>query len=221
MQKPSSGAPVKTPGIRPLEALILQGNDAASRPSGAVSGEGSTATSGAVPVVVTPTVGIHAVALTRRSNISSQEQNKGLSDDPSASQRRAGSWKSTEEEELKRLAGIHSTGPKGTVSWVKVVEAWSTQELPTRTKASLSSKWYDIRSRATLLGSISEGNVLSTTTTITTIEEPVLSITSQMDGQQDPDIISTQVKDPAEVNPMATIQASCPENKNIVQASVW
>ena len=98
----------------------------------------------------TNTVGIHAVTLLTQQ---SDERSSGLPEGPSegnpARQGRMGSWKSHEISELKRLAAACS-GPKG-ISWVKVLDAWNSLELPPRTKASLSSKWNDIRTRSTVL----------------------------------------------------------------------
>jgi hypothetical protein len=86
------------------------------------------------------TVGIHRVTcLTQQTELSLKRRKKGLSEDPSASQRKADLWKGKEEEELKHLVSTH-TGPKEIISWVKVSEAWNTLDLPERSKSSLSSK---------------------------------------------------------------------------------
>jgi len=112
------------------------------------------------------TVGVHSVTkLTQTPDKSLPGPNEGQSGvAAAASQRRVGLWKSHDEEELKRLVGIH-TDSKGTVSWVKVLKTWNSLELPTTTKASLSSNWSNIKSRATLLNSIKEkgNNGLCTT----------------------------------------------------------
>jgi hypothetical protein len=104
------------------------------------------------------TVDIHAVT---KHTQSSEKRPSGPTKGPSAAipvkTERVELWTSGEEEELKRLAGIH-TDPKGSVSWVKVVEAWTSLNLPARTKASFSSKWSDIKSRTMLLDSASEQN---------------------------------------------------------------
>jgi hypothetical protein len=69
------------------------------------------------------TVDIHAVT---KHTQSSEKRPSGLTKGPSAAipvkTGRVGLWTSGEEEELKRLVGIH-TDPKGSVSWVKVVDA--------------------------------------------------------------------------------------------------
>ena len=100
------------------------------------------------------TVGVRAVTrLTKQPEISSKERIKGLGEGTSASQGRVGLlWKGKEEEELWRLVSIH-TGPKGTISWVKIEEAWNQiGDLPERSKSSLSSNWRDLKSRPHLLG---------------------------------------------------------------------
>jgi Reverse transcriptase (RNA-dependent DNA polymerase) len=104
------------------------------------------------------TVDVHAV--TKRTQPSEKNplgQIEGPSVANSVKQSKVGQWSNREETELKRLVGIH-TDPKGTVSWVKVVEAWNSLKLPLRTKASLSSKWYDIKPRTIVLDSAKAQN---------------------------------------------------------------
>ncbi len=99
---------------------------------------------------------------------------------------------------VTRLVGIH-TDSKGTVSWVKVVETWNSLELPTRTKASLSSKWSDIKSRATVLNSIKEQDNagLCTTPKINAWEQP-----TDVNGTQ---VVNTAVKSiPTTKSPVVT-----------------
>ena len=99
------------------------------------------------------TVGIHAsTKRTQPPEKSPQGQAEGPSVVTSVKQRRAGLWTDREKDELKRLVGIH-TDPKGSIPWEKVLEAWNSLKLPARTKASLSSKWSDMRSQANLLDS--------------------------------------------------------------------
>ncbi|CAF1587196.1 unnamed protein product [Adineta ricciae] len=112
------------------------------------------------------TVDIHAVTQrTQSPEKSPSGQSKGPSTEISVKQSRVGQWTSREEEELKQLATLH-TDPKGKVCWAKVVEAWSTMKLPIRSKASLSSKWSDIRARAISLDAANEqdNTVLAVTT---------------------------------------------------------
>ena len=102
MQRPLRGVPRNGRGLPPLRP-ILHVSEAAARPSSSSSGVGSTATDEDELVVqITATVGVHAVNLTQLSNKSPNGRNNGQSDDPPAGQGRAGLWKSTEEEELKR-----------------------------------------------------------------------------------------------------------------------
>jgi hypothetical protein len=112
MQKPPRGAPENARGNTTSKRPVLY--EAAARSSGEKSKVGPTATEEDEPVVsMSSTVGVHAVTkLTRRSNKSPNGQNNGPSEDSSAGQRPADLWKSTDEEELKRLVSIH-TGPKG------------------------------------------------------------------------------------------------------------
>lgn len=103
-------------------------------------------------------IGIHAVTThSQTSEKSSDEQLKGQRGKYPARQDRVGDWSSGEETELRRLVGLN-TNPKGLISWVKVSEAWNLMNLPLRTKASLSSKWRDIRSRDTILVSADDQN---------------------------------------------------------------
>ncbi|CAF1135520.1 unnamed protein product [Adineta ricciae] len=102
------------------------------------------------------TVDIHTVTQRTQSlEKSPSGQLKGSSTGISVKQSRVGQWTSREEEELKQLATLH-TDPKGKLSWTKVVEAWSTMKLPIRSKASLSSKWSDIRARTISLDAANE-----------------------------------------------------------------
>jgi hypothetical protein len=141
-------------------------------------------------------VGVHSVTkLTQTPDKSPPGPNKGPSGvAAAASQGRVGLWKSHEEEELKSLVSIH-TDSKGTVSWVKVVETWNSLELPTRTKASLSSKCSDIKSRATVLNSIQEkgNNELCTTPKFNASQQPTDVIGIQVVNKA---VKSTKTKSP-------------------------
>jgi hypothetical protein len=165
--------------------------EAVARPSDVLSVAGSTAVDHSTSVVENnATVGIHVVTtLTRQSNKSPDGQNNGLGEDPSVDQRRTGLWKSTEEAELRRLVGIH-TGTRGTISWVKVAEAWNLLKLSSRTKASLSSKWREIKSRTTMLD--------SATIQDSTSNKPGLGVMSPTNVQQHQSIKTPQVKHQAE-----------------------
>jgi hypothetical protein len=180
MQKPPSGHPGNDRDSGPGRP-ILRGTVARSSDVG-YDAESIVADHPSSDVATTLTVGIHAVTkLTQSSEKRPDGLTQGQSEDTSACRKRkkADMWKGTEEEELKRLVGIH-TGPKGLVSWVKVVEAWNSQELPARSKASLSSRWHDIKSRVSLLNPISVQSdasvsmVSSGTTDIIAGEPPVV-----------------------------------------------
>ena len=173
---------------------------AVARPSDVLSIAGSTAVVQSASVVENnATVGIRVgvTKLTHQFNISPDGQSNGLGEDPSVDQRRTGLWKSTEEAELTRLVGIH-TGTRGNISWVKVSEAWNLLKLSSRSKASLSSKWREIKSRSTVLGSV--------TIQDSTSDKPGLDATSP------------QVKDQAEVvvEKESTVDnSSLPNNNNV------
>jgi hypothetical protein len=146
MQKPPSGHPGNGQDLdsgRPnlLEAVVRQPTRRfrTARPAVADGASGSTENS--------QTAGIHAVTSspTHQSDESSSER-KGPSGVAPVKQEKKGHWRDSEIEELRRLVGIH-TDPTGTVSWVKVTEAWINQNMPVRSKASLCSKWYGIRSK--------------------------------------------------------------------------
>ena len=103
--------------------------------------------------VIKVTVGIHAsTKRTQSPEKSPPGRIEGSSVMNSVKQSKAGLWTDREKDELKRLAGIY-TGSKGNISWGEVLEAWNSLKLPARSKASLSSKWSDMRSRANLLDS--------------------------------------------------------------------
>ena len=208
MQKPPRGTPGNDRGLDPRRRILCE---AAARPSSLLSGVGSTAAEdGELVVHIPSTVGVHVVSqLTRLSNKRSQGLYNGLSEGPSAVQRRAGAWKGTEEEELKRLVGSN-TGSKGVISWVKVMEAWVSQKLPPRTKASLSSRWYEIRSRTTLLGSTGDGSVASGT---------VLSGVTHVgvQSQQDADTARNVNKREKGANPGPAHQDSVPVEKKSLE----
>ena len=96
------------------------------------------------------TDGIRAANLpTRRSDESSPER-KGLSGVTPARQGRTGLWSDLEIEELKRLVPSN-TDRQGKVSWAQVVAAWISLDLPSRTKAGLSSKWSCLKSKTPIL----------------------------------------------------------------------
>jgi hypothetical protein len=154
--------------------------------------------------------------LTQQSNKSPNRRNNGLSEDSSASQGRAGLWKGNEEEELKRLVGIH-TGPKGIISWIKVLEAWSSQNLPKRSKASLSSKWRDIKSRPTLLNPTNDQDETSVLILSTSpgIILPDNSNTTTTNTTQ-------EMKKPDEVQPAVIPQAPIPiDINNRLKTNEW
>jgi len=98
---------------------------------------------------------------------------------------------------LKRLVGIH-THSKGTVSWVKLVETWNSLELPTRTKASLSSEWSAIKSRSTVLNSIKEQDNagLCTTPKINALQQ-----STDVNGKQ---VVNTAVNSTTTKSPIVT-----------------
>ena len=98
------------------------------------------------------TVGIHAATMHTRPSERSLLERQGPSIVASAGQGRMGLWTDFEMEELKRLVGSN-TDPKGRVSWVKVEEAWKNLNLTGRSKASLSSKWTDIKNKSVNLDS--------------------------------------------------------------------
>ena len=99
------------------------------------------------------TAGIHAALNPTHQSEKGPSGRKGSSGDTPASQGKSGMWTGLEIEELKQLVSSNA-GPTGNISWVKVSEAWEARNLPTRTKASLSSKWHDIKikSAAVALG---------------------------------------------------------------------
>ena len=134
--------------------------------------------------------------LTQPSDKNPPGRNKGPSEGTSASEGRVGLWKGYEEEELKHLVGFH-TGSKGTVSWVKVVETWNSLELPKRTKASLSSKWSDIKSRATVLHLIKEQNDVGLCTT------PKIDVSQQQTNVNSIKVVNRAVKSSKGKRPIA------------------
>ena len=75
-------------------------------------------------------------------------------------------------------------------------EAWNSQELPSRTKASLSSKWRDIKSRDTLLGSSERKG-----TSRALGRPPDINVPAHQD------VNTIQGVSPAAVKPVATTQA--------------
>ncbi|CAF4300602.1 unnamed protein product [Rotaria magnacalcarata] len=94
--------------------------------------------------VIGPTAGIHAIPLPIR-------QFERLSKDVPVKQAKTGLWTEIEITELRQLIS-NNTNHAGTVSWVKVEKAWKlVTNLPERSKASLSSKWYDIKTKSTTL----------------------------------------------------------------------
>ncbi|CAF1317705.1 unnamed protein product [Rotaria magnacalcarata] len=92
-------------------------------------------------------VGIHAVPLPIRQSRQSPNRVLGLDAGASASRGRAGLWTDEEINVLRRLVGSN-TNPKGIVSWEKVDAEWKNLSLKERSKASLSSKWRDIKIRS-------------------------------------------------------------------------
>ena len=95
------------------------------------------------------TAGVHGLTssvLTQRSDKSPSGQ-KGSDDDASVQQRRPGLWTDEEIAELTRLVSS-TTDTQGKISWEEIEKAWRDLNLSERTKASLSSKWRDVKSRA-------------------------------------------------------------------------
>lgn len=159
------------------------------------------------------TGGIRAVTeRTQSSDKRPSGQNKGLSVRVPANQTRVGQWTSEEENELRRLVGT-CTDSKGTISWVKVLEAWSTQKkLPVRSKASLSSKWFDIRSRTTVLDSASsqdKGTGLCVT--------PDISVLQQLDqtAADNAQVVNIAVKSKEKESPVDDTIVPAPVNINL------
>ena len=98
---------------------------------------------------INPIADIHPASpeLTHLSEESLIGRDKGLSKDAPVKQAKTGLWTEIEITELRRLVN-NNINHAGTVSWVKVVGAWKLiANLPERSKASLSSKWYDIKSK--------------------------------------------------------------------------
>ena len=178
-------------------------HEAAARPSVGTSLTASVAATGPSVDIITATADIHAgTPLTQTSNISPLGRNNGQSDGTSARQGRAVSWKSAEEDELRRLIGIH-TNSKGSISWVSVCEAWITQNMPIRSKAGLSSKWYEIRSRTAKLTPARDQVIASSPVVLSRKSE------ARAQSHQNPSP-AQEVNQIAEVNPMATTQAPVP-----------
>ena len=133
----------------------LQSNDvAASQPLAPEPVALPTRADGAgVPVKPRSKVGIHAVTQhAQMSNESQLRRTDGQSGEYPARQGRVGLWSDKEVEELRRLVNSNIDS-KGVISWNRVEESWKLLKLSVRTKASLSSKWRDIKSRVHLLDS--------------------------------------------------------------------
>jgi len=141
MQKPPRGPPGNDKVPEPCRPILYE---AEVRPRRRVP---SFPAGGHSPLT-SDTAGIHAAERhTRRSRERSLDR-AGPSIVTPARQVKGSSWSDEEITELKRLVGIY-TNPKGTVSWVKVVEAWGSLNLPQRTRSGLSSKWCAIKSATT------------------------------------------------------------------------
>jgi hypothetical protein len=100
-----------------------------------------------------PIADIHPASpkLAHPSDERSLGQDKGLSKDAPVKQAKPGLWTKIEITELQRLVG-NNINHAGIISWVKVDEAWKLiAYLPVRSKASLSSKWRDIKSKLPIL----------------------------------------------------------------------
>lgn len=89
-------------------------------------------------------VNVHVATLPSQQSDDSSSGRKGLGGVTPASQGKTSLWSSKETEELKRLVSSN-TGPKGNISWVAVEATWRGLNLPSRTKASLSSKRTSIK----------------------------------------------------------------------------
>ncbi|CAF1686939.1 unnamed protein product, partial [Rotaria magnacalcarata] len=103
--------------------------------------------------ILNPIADIRAASpeLTHPSDESSLGRDKGLSKDAPVKQVKTGLWTEIEITELRQLVGSN-TNHAGNVSWVKVEKAWKLiANLPERSRASLSSKWYDIKTKSAIL----------------------------------------------------------------------
>jgi hypothetical protein len=182
----------------------------ACRPLDSHSGASSTGAEGDESISTrNATVDIHAVTKhTQSSEKSPSGQIKGPSAAIPVKTGRVVLWTSGEEEELKRLVSTH-TDPKGSVSWVKVVDAWTSLNLHARSKASLSSKWSDIKSRTMLLDSASKQNsaVLCRT--------PDIGVPQQQTNVDTTHEVSRAVKSPKKKRPVADTSAPAPGKNSL------
>ncbi|CAF3405757.1 unnamed protein product [Rotaria socialis] len=97
--------------------------------------------------VIGPTAGIHAVPLPiRRSKHNTPPRRNGPYGGNPVERGKAGVWSEKEENELRRLVPSN-VKPSGMISWDDAVRAWLNLNLPPRTKASLSSKWQNIKNK--------------------------------------------------------------------------
>lgn len=94
-------------------------------------------------------VGIHAALQPTQQSEQRRTRLKGPSGVPPARQGKAVVWSENEMEELRKLV-LGNTGRNGQISWNSVEEAWKDLNLTKRTKASLSSKWRDVKTKSTI-----------------------------------------------------------------------
>jgi hypothetical protein len=116
-------------------------------------------------------------------------------------------------KEVKYLVAIH-TNLKGSISWIKMMEAWNLLELSTRSKVSLRSKWSDIKSRPIVLDLAQDQNGTGLCGTYKTImpQQQLVVNAAQL--------VSKAVKSPKRNSPVATTSGPSPiqNNVNLVKA---